>query len=381
MTSHRRLELRPLCIRLHSVSVLLSCAMALACGTNGDSDTGLAPDPDAPPVTAQPRTPLHHAQTCAQYLGPIPAMSCSDAEIMPITVDGVEVETTPTSCDRPSALTGTCETGERIAARYAGTHHDGSPRPEVVFVNFCRDGGMGVIGHNAETGATCFFHINMQHDNSERHPGSADPDYDDFWQTAAVVAADNCQGCHQADPWLHSPWIDQLRDPNDPTQPLVPLTASKDSPYFVAGEGFAQPQHEGAPDNSCTSCHRAQCDTNFAIPLGELVMPGPFDDSIYAAEVSADLQEIRDWCDNLPEGGDDGGGDGLACVDALDGCVFGCGTDNACAIECATKLGGEHGAALEELVNCMSSAGCGFNEACLDASCGAEFGAFDALCS
>jgi hypothetical protein len=346
-----------------------------------DPSSSLVPDADAPPVDAEPGTPLHHAQTCAQYLGPIPAMSCADAQLMPITVDGVEVFETPADCDRPSALTGTCETGQRIAARYQGTHHDGSPRPEVVFVNFCRDGGMGVIGHNSETGATCFFHINMAFPNDAQYPGSEDPGYDDYWQTAQQVAADNCQGCHQADAWLHSPWIDQLRDPSDPSLPLVPLTASKDSPYIVTGEGFAQPQHEGAPENSCTNCHRAQCDTNFAVPLGELVMPGPFDDSTYIAEVSADLQEIRDWCDNLPAPGADGGGDGgVVCEEALDGCVFNCGTDAACALECAASLGGDAGAALEELVNCMSSAGCGFNEGCVDASCGAEFTAFDALC-
>lgn len=367
---------------LGHLAVLLCCAMVPACGMRGESDAapgGLVPDPDAPPVTAPAGTPRHHAQTCAQYLGPIPAMSCSDAEIMPITVDGVEVDATPASCDRPSALTGTCETGERIAARYPGTHHDGSPRPEVAFVNFCRDGGMGVIGHNATTGATCFFHINMEHDNGVRHPGSADPDYDDYWQTAAVVAADNCQGCHQADAWLHSPWIDQLRDPNDPTQPLVPVTATVDTPYVVVGEGFAQPHHEGAPDNSCTSCHRAQCDTNFAVPLGELVMPGPFADSAFTDGVSADLQEIRDWCASLPEAGGVSRLD-ASCEDAME-CAFGCGTDEDCAGECgATHLDGAPAAAFQDLLTCMTSAGCGYNEQCLDTECSEEFGALDALC-
>jgi hypothetical protein len=378
MASRRRPGVRALFI----ASAIPALLQIVACADSTDASNGLVPDADAPPVTAEPGSPLHHAQTCAQYLGPIPAMSCADAQLMPITVDGVEVFETPASCDRPSALTGTCETGERIAGRYQGTHHDGSPRPEVVFMNFCRDGGMGVIGHNSETGATCFFHINMAFPNDAQYPGSNDPGYDDYWQTADVVAADHCQGCHQADPWLHSPWIDQLRDPDDASKPLVPLTASKDSPYIVAGEGFAQPQHDGAPENECTTCHRAQCDTNFAVPLGELMMPGPFDDSTYAPEVSADLQAIRDWCNKLPPPGADGGGDGgVVCEEALDGCVFDCDTtDEACALECAASLGGDAGAALEELVGCMSSAGCGFNESCLDASCGDEFTAFDALC-
>jgi len=401
MACRRRLGVRSLFIAgtIPALLQLVACAESGSAsdggstsdaGSTSDGDStsdgsstssGLVPDADAPAVTAEPGTPRHHAQTCAQYLGPIPAMSCADAQRMPITVDGVEVFETPADCDRPSALTGTCETGQRISARYEGTHHDGSPRPEVVFVNFCRDGGMGVIGHNTETGATCFFHINMAFPNDAQYPGSQDPGYDDYWQTAQQVAADNCQGCHQADPWLHSPWIDQLRDPSDPSLPLVPLSASKDSPDGVMGEGFSQPQHEDAPENSCTNCHRAQCDTNFAVPLGELVMPGPFDDSNYVPEVSADLQALRDWCDNLPAPGTDGGGDGdVVCETALDGCVFPCDGDEDCALECAASLGGDAGAALEELVHCMSSAGCGFNEGCLDTSCADEFTAFDALC-
>ena len=382
-----RMTSPPCLTRLPHGLAVLSGLVMLACQTGptsgdkgGDTAESLVPDSDAPPVTAPAGTPLHHAQTCAQYLGPIPAMSCEDAEIMPITVDGVEVDTTPSDCDRPSALTGTCEVGERIAARYVGTHHDGTARPEVVFMNFCRDGGMGVIGHNSTTGATCFFHINMEHDNSELHPGSADPNYDDFWQSAAVVAADNCQRCHQADPWLHSPWIDQLRDPGDPDQPLVPVAATADSPYIVVGDQFSQPHSDGAPDNSCTSCHRAQCDTNFAVPLGELEMPGPFADSTYTQANSGDLAELREWCETLPQGEAGGGGDGEACEEALD-CAYGCGTNEDCAIECGQALSDEATSeAFQTLVSCMTSAGCGYNEECLDSSCGDEFTAFDALC-
>lgn len=285
------------------LSVLVLSLVLSACvlpTDNENATSALVPDPDAPPVTASPGTPLHHAQTCAQFLGPIPAVNCMDAEIMPITVDGVEVEDTPRTCDRPSALTGTCETNQRISARYIGTHHDGSPRPEVVFINFCRDGGQGLIGHNSQTGATCFFHMNQHYPNTVQHPGSNDPNYDDYWQTAEEVAADNCQGCHQADPWIHSPWIDQLRDPDDPSRSLVPVIDDPDAPYIVVGDGFKQPYQTGAPQNSCTSCHRAQCDRNFAVPLGELVMPGPFADSTFHDTVSADLQELRDWCKTVP---------------------------------------------------------------------------------
>jgi hypothetical protein len=196
MACRRRLGFRALFIA-SSIPALMQIAACADSADPADPSSSLVPDADAPPVSAEPGTPLHHAQTCSQYLGPIPAMSCADAQLMPITVDGVEVFETPADCDRPSALTGTCETGQRIAARYQGTHHDGSARPEVVFMNFCRDGGMGVIGHNSETGATCFFHINMAFPNDAQYPGSNDPGYDDYWQTADVVAAETrpCRWC------------------------------------------------------------------------------------------------------------------------------------------------------------------------------------------
>lgn len=253
---------------------------------------GLVPDQDAPPVTAALGTSLYHAQTCAQYLGPIPAMNCADAFDIPITIDGDPVDGWPDSCDRPSALTGDCQPAK--VNRYPGMHHDGSPRPEVVFMTFCRDGGLGAIGHNSETGATCFFQSNGS--GTRLHPGSKDPDYDVYWDPPDIVAADNCQGCHQADPWLHSPWIDQVKDLSDPNEPLVPLTATATSPYIVIGEDFTQPIHNGAPKNRCTSCHRAQC-SQFSMDLTLLPMPAPFDAYTESDLHADDRIEVKAWCD------------------------------------------------------------------------------------
>ncbi len=41
-------------------------------------------------------------------------MSCSEAQVVPITVDGVEVFDEPATCDRPAALTGGCQPGNGI---------------------------------------------------------------------------------------------------------------------------------------------------------------------------------------------------------------------------------------------------------------------------
>ena len=60
---------------------------------------------------------------------------------------------------------------------------------------------------------------------------------------AAIVAADNCQGCHQADPWLHSPWIDQLRHPDDPSQPGIGVSV-RGGLHVLASAGMAPAELE-----------------------------------------------------------------------------------------------------------------------------------------
>ena len=259
------------------------------------------PDPDTPEPTAEPGTALYHAQLCARYLGPIPAMSCSESQVVPVTVDGIEVSEEPETCDRPAALTGDCQLGNAIG-RWQGTHHDGRPRPEVIFMNFCRDGGMGVIGHNTLSGATCFFHMSHNVRNTEMHPGSDHPDYEAYWQTPDIVAADQCQACHQADPFIHSPWADQLRHPDNPAETLVPVLAGPTNPrppYFVVGDEFSQPITVELPGNRCTTCHRPSCDNRFAMPLADLAMPAPFDKYHSTDTFAEDRQAVRDWCDTI----------------------------------------------------------------------------------
>ena len=42
--------------------------------------------------------------------------------------------------------------------------------------------------------------------------------------TTSLVAADSCQNCHMASPFLHTPAVDQLMDPENPTELLIPFT-------------------------------------------------------------------------------------------------------------------------------------------------------------
>ena len=182
------------------------------------------------------------------------------------------------------------------------SHDNGDPRPEVTFVIFCRDGGMGVIGHNSETGATCFFSIEEGADAFEV-PGPNDPGYEEAWQSPEVVAADNCFKCHMADPFLHTPWIDQVRNPANSSEPLVPLIASATSPYFIVGDGFSQPLPQPPvgelQGSKCIECHRAQCIPDFFnVPLDELEMPAPFYEVHYDTKMASDRTLLNEWCES-----------------------------------------------------------------------------------
>ncbi len=248
----------------------------------------------------EPGTALYHAYQVAKELGPIPKFTCSDAVVIPITQNGVQVTEEVDWCDNPAVFGEPCDPTNRVG-RYQGTYENGDPRPEVIFLTFCRDGGLGVIGHNSETGATAFFSIEEGGRSYGDVPGPNDPGYEKNWQPPAVVAADNCYKCHMADPWLHTPWIDQVRNPENPKESIIPYTADKTSPYYILGDGFDQPLPQPALDelkgNSCIKCHRVQCIPEFFnYELGDITtLTGPLQ-LHYTDKMADDLAALNAWC-------------------------------------------------------------------------------------
>lgn len=240
------------------------------------------------------RSALMYARECEKHLGPFPKFRFQDAIEIPIYQDGKRVVVTEQNLwntlskgDKPAAFGDPFQLGNRVG-RYQGKKEDGSPNPDVVFVSFYRDGGLGVIGHNMKTGATCFLSVAEITDVRGDVPTPDMPGYDKAWQPPSVVARDGCVKCHMADPFLHSPWIDQVRDPANPKKTLVPLIADTDSPYFVIGEEFPAPpgRKPGEPHatipkhlegNKCVECHSPQCVPEFFnVKLDELKMSAPF---------------------------------------------------------------------------------------------------------
>lgn len=253
-----------------------SAAEAVDSDSPDSSDSGV-PDTEPPPVTAEPGSSLYHAQQCAQALGPIPPFDCAEATEIPITVDGVQVFEDVASCDNPTAIGGKCDAGQRLGVK-EGTYHNGQARPSVRFAYLCRDSGVALIGHNTDTGATCYFASKDHATPTTVLPGYTEDGYEDAWEVPGVLAGDQCALCHTADPFLHSPWIDQVRDPDDSSKPLLPEVAGVDTPYHVVGDAFVKEWELWAFEiegNSCTSCHRAQCSHMFPNdPAPQFMPPG-----------------------------------------------------------------------------------------------------------
>lgn len=240
------------------------------------SDTGAAEPECVPPheQTMRPDTARAYAAMCEPELGVVPNIDCGAGARIPVYVDGVEVFEDPGffNCDNPHA--GQCTPGSTLQ-RYEGRSADGSPRPEVVWVGFCRhdqqaedaENHVQIIGYNRDSGATCFF---GRSDNSawtsvdENNvmqgvlPGPDDPGFD----TAFAVPDEKvCVQCHQSNPFIHTPWIDSAELDDGSGEPIVPIISGFQAPYYVVGAPEWDLRTLYIEGNSCLECHRVGMDT------------------------------------------------------------------------------------------------------------------------
>ncbi len=276
----------------------------------------------ATPVQFGSVTATAHAQHCAERLGAIRPFSCFDGEIMPIKVNGAEIQpylsqqqaaaydfgtgTSQLRCDKPALLglgnQGHCIPYARVG-RLKTYREDGSEHPDVDTVFTCRryvarlgqstyagqvfDGSehplfedIAVIQHNRVSGETCFFQMlkpGAAPIDGRRIPPPTEvalppggPSYAvpaaSFWLGPDDTAAKGCNKCHDSDPWMHSPYIDQVRGPDG--GPIVPAGAfgsGRGGKYSVIGRrGFYNWERSKAISStvttdtegkSCTQCH------------------------------------------------------------------------------------------------------------------------------
>ena len=259
-------------------------------------------------ILTQPGSALAQSQLIEAELGPIPTFNCEDGVLIPIYVNGIEVfvDQPKYGCDNPD-LDGDCLPGSRIG-RIQGTNQDGSIRPEVVWVFFCRRGDnfAQMIGYNEITGKTAFLELNDGYLPTNVYlqpnvyvPTPNDPTYEAAWKAPAEIASQNCNSCHTSDPFIHSRWIVGARLPSNTNEAVLPEVATPHSKYCVIGNEFSswKLKYIDLPGNNCLACHRLSninawnfennTDWNLYMPPSN---PG---------SMSIDYQAIKDYIQNL----------------------------------------------------------------------------------
>tara|TARA_Y100000994_G_scaffold47743_1_gene37408 strand:- start:881 stop:2170 length:1290 start_codon:yes stop_codon:yes gene_type:complete len=233
-----------------------------------------------------PYNTTDYANMCIEYVGIPPTVDCGEGIHIPIYINGIEVfeDQEPGVCDDPD-FKGTCNIGSRVG-RVEGIDINGDPMPEVVWVFFCRSAGqelfeqMGIvsvqmIGYNTQNGATCFFespdaigdNIQSEYLSYDENgfldgvlPSYGTLDFDQVFHSP-TVSSTNCMSCHNSDPFIHDPWLDNAKLPNDPSQTVVPKYEYNglDLPYFAVGGYGSQFSNASVhiESNNCLNCHRS----------------------------------------------------------------------------------------------------------------------------
>ena len=284
------------------VAAVMLCVLAIL----GEHAAGQ----DAPPPSSgesMPASARAYAAMCELELGVAPTVDCGAGVLLPITVDGVEVFDDPGlhECDGSSLQ------------RYQAKHADGTPKPDAVWVSFCRHDGrddvvnfdmpdsVQLIGYNYETGATCFFESGDNRpwtsvDEKNRLlgvlPGPDDPKFDQAYTVPGV----QCVRCHQADPFNHNPWINGARLPEDPRQPVLPVIPGNNAPYYVVGGPDWDMRTIHIEGNGCLGCHRIGMET-LAEYTGDFWDPNEHMPPHDPGSLAADYEELVACWTNGPE--------------------------------------------------------------------------------
>lgn len=223
--------------------------------------------------TSQAETIIEYGQRCAELIGEIPPFNCNDGTIVPITVNGKTpaTYTHQMQCDRPSMLPygedtfGQCTPYSKILDLSQGA---------VQISAFCRReylrtpdsplyDEIDIILHSVSTGDTCWFHTENTSGPeggisghrvpppNEVNPPAGHTAAKDFWWTPTDTAKKACGNCHDADPFMYSPYIGQVWD-KVPTDPWG---------YYNnhIGPNFSRWPKSSTittPNNTCTGCHR-----------------------------------------------------------------------------------------------------------------------------
>ncbi len=216
---------------------------------------------------------LHdYARDCAAKIAEPPVLSCLDLDLIPITVNGETPESYSPKmrCDRPALLPfpentdGNCSPYSRVKV----LRDD-----DIQMVQTCRRmfirplddphfDSIELIMHNVKSGSTCFFSSKNFGSKPEgidasRVPPPTEPEPPEgaisaaeFWATPQEVYNRGCIYCHDSDPWMRTPWIEQTGQL--PANPFGYYAVDIGKPF----EDWPELKSITTRGNTCTGCHR-----------------------------------------------------------------------------------------------------------------------------
>ncbi len=242
-----------------------------------------------------------YADACVAELGDIPffprmddgdfgTFNCLDATPIATTVTDLdgnvrlpdeEVEV----CDNPQYIYDSCEPNADPGVTNGPRVTSARNEEGTEWVLLCRKAkeeegeynDIAMLGHNPITGKTCFFQnaLYSRTDGTQiPHPGDREAS-DESPETSPTLwsgihgglgSGIECADCHDSDPFIHTPWIDQAKRDDGTT--IVPkmgehdnfVLGSNEAPYTIInqhGQNWDMPQqlmNEEAA--ACTNCHR-----------------------------------------------------------------------------------------------------------------------------
>lgn len=248
---------------------------------------GKADDPNSGEV--QINSPVEYGERCVAELGEIPffekngdgdysTYDCLDSTEIPMTITAPDgsvmhpTDGTVNQCDKPEYIYSLCEAGPRVATKTndQGTRWTLLCRKSKGGLTSDQYNDIAMIGHNPFTGKTCFFQNALYSKTDGGHvPHPADKaKSQNLWSGVhgGLGSGIECAHCHDADPFIHSPWIDGAKDaqgreivPKMGVDPDFSIGAN-DTPYSIVNLGgqhwTMEKQLVSAEANACLRCHR-----------------------------------------------------------------------------------------------------------------------------
>jgi hypothetical protein len=251
--------------------------------SEGDYETYSCLDSTPIPMTVTPTNPV----TCEGDLDCVGSTErCSDNICVdfPETASRHPINGGP-MCDNPQYIYSSCEpnavsgrtNGPRVANR---TNEQGTEWILLCRKALSQEGrynDVAMLGHNPYTGVTCFFQnalysrtdgLHVPHPADEVDSPQSPQQSTSMWSgiQGGIGSGIECVTCHDADPIVHTPWIDGAKDANgDPVLPKMGIRDGfaegfNDAPYSLVnleGQGWTMPKHLVSEEAAaCTKCHR-----------------------------------------------------------------------------------------------------------------------------